>query len=160
MILTLKELSLAERAKRRLKFPNVPENVLSYQKYTDKTANGLTKCIKTWFDLQPNAQAERISVMGRMVDCRKTFIDIVGRQRVIGNTQYIPSSMKKGSSDLSCLYNGMTIKIEIKIGRDRQSDNQKKYQADIERAGGKYWIVTSWDDFITKIQTLCSNSSS
>lgn len=159
MILTFKDLSLAERAQRRAKYPSVPEHALIATKYSDKTANGLTKAIIKWFDVE-GWQAERISVTGRMLDKRKVVSDVLGHKRVIGSTQYIPSSMRKGSADISCIFHGKALKLEVKIGRDRQSDNQKKYQADIERSGGVYWIVTSWEDFISKITDLCQSLNS
>lgn len=43
--------------------------------------------------------------------------------------------------------NGKAVKIEIKIGRDRQSEAQKRYQEQIERAGGLYVIATSFEQF-------------
>lgn len=159
MITTLKQLSEAERAQRRLKYPSLPEAALTWTKYSDKTANGLTKAIIKYFEIE-GGQAERISVTGRVIDKRKVVSDVLGHKRVIGSTQYIPSSMRKGSADISCIFKGKALKLEVKIGRDRQSDNQKKYQADIEKSGGIYWIVTSWEDFINKIQSLCQSLNS
>jgi hypothetical protein len=40
------------------------------------------------------------------------------------------------------------VKIEIKYGKDRQSDVQKEYQASIERAGGVYIIVRTFYEFV------------
>ena len=37
--------------------------------------------------------------------------------------------------------------IEIKYGKDRQSDDQIRYQEMIEKAGGIYIIVKNFDDF-------------
>lgn len=39
------------------------------------------------------------------------------------------------------------MKIEVKHGRDRQSEAQKKYQADIEKAGGVYYVAKTFDEF-------------
>lgn len=39
------------------------------------------------------------------------------------------------------------MKIEIKHGKDRQSEAQKRYQADIEMAGGIYYIAKTFDEF-------------
>ena len=41
----------------------------------------------------------------------------------------------------------MSVKIEVKI-KDKQSEYQKKYQKNIEDAGGQYWLVYSFDEFI------------
>jgi hypothetical protein len=40
------------------------------------------------------------------------------------------------------------VKIEVKIGKDRQSDAQKRYQENIEKAGGTYYIAKNFDDFV------------
>jgi hypothetical protein len=40
------------------------------------------------------------------------------------------------------------VKIEVKIGKDRQSEAQKRYQENIEKAGGIYYIAKNFDDFV------------
>jgi hypothetical protein len=88
----LTELYLADQS---TKHPNFPIDKLAVRKYTDKTANGLTKCIIDFLNYS-GQQAERISTMGRVLDNRKTFVDVMGRSRTIGSTQYIPSTSTKG----------------------------------------------------------------
>ena len=55
--------------------------------------------------------------------------------------------MTKGSADISATIQGKSIKIEIKWGKDRQSPAQAKYQAEIEKAGGIYLIIHTFDEF-------------
>jgi len=43
---------------------------------------------------------------------------------------------------------GLCVWIEVKAGKDRQSEDQKKRQSEIERAGGFYFVARSTDDFI------------
>jgi len=140
-----------------LKYPNFPIDKLGVKKYTDKTANGLTNCIKDFLNFQGH-QAERISTMGRVLDNRKTFVDVMGRSRTIGSTQYIPGTGTKGSADLSGIIktkNNTIIpwKIEVKM-KDRQSEAQKKYQEQIINAGGHYSIVHNFDEFIEQYDEL------
>ena len=59
----------------------------------------------------------------------------------------------KGTADLHAMIGGKTVKIEVKYGKDKQSEAQKEYQARIERAGGEYWIVHTFDEFLAKMQT-------
>lgn len=115
--------------------------------YTDKTANGLTKCIVSWLMLS-KWQAERINVMGRPIDNTRIITDCIGRKRRIGSVQWIPSGVTKGSADISATVAGRSVKIEVKIGRDRQSEAQKEYQKKIEAAGGIYLIVRTFDEFL------------
>ena len=139
----LKALSLQQN---RLKHPNFPDNYRPVPKYSDKTANGLTKCIIDWINFN-GYQAERISTMGRVLDNRKTYTNVIGQNVTIGSTQYIPGTGTKGSADISATIKGRSVKIEVKIGKDKQSDAQKKYQADIERSGGVYLIARNFDEF-------------
>jgi hypothetical protein len=115
--------------------------------YTDKTANGLTKCIVHWLNLN-GWQAERISTTGRYIDNSKIVTDVLGNRKKIGSGKYIKGSGTNGSADISATIKGRSIKIEVKIGKDRQSDAQKKYQEMIEKAGGIYFIATDFDDFM------------
>lgn len=92
-------------------------------------------------------QAERISSMGRMIDNRKEYVDVVGFRRTVGSIGYIPGTGTKGTADISATIKGRSVKIEIKVGRDTQSDVQKEYQADVERAGGVYVIIRTLEQF-------------
>ena len=142
-------------------YPNVPKYAISAPKYEDKTANGLTKCIIDFLQLS-NHQAERINTMGRPIDNRKQVTDVLGRTKTIGTMTWGKSTATKGSSDISATIQGRSVKIEVKIGKDRQSEDQKIYQAKIESSGGQYWIVKNFDDFIKKyeefVESLKSNN--
>jgi hypothetical protein len=144
----LKQLKLNESIKKR---PNVPLYALesALPKYTDKTANGLTRCILEFLELC-DYQVERINTMGRPIDNRKQVTDVIGRTKTIGSMTWGKSTATKGSADISATIQGRSVKIEVKIGKDRQSQDQKNYQAKIEKSGGQYWIAKNFDDFIKK----------
>ena len=139
----LKALRLADT---KSKYPNVPEIALPKIEYNPNSANGLTKCILDFLNLSGH-QAERINTMGRMLDNRKTVTDVIGRQKTIGSTKYIPTTGTKGSADISATINGRSVKIEVKYGKDRQSSDQKSYQEQVEKAGGVYIIAKDFDSF-------------
>jgi len=130
-----------------IKYPRMPKEYIAKRKYTDANANGLTKCI-IHFVKANGYQAERISNTGRYIDNSKVVTDSMGFQKRIGSGQYIKGTGTNGTADISLTIKGKSIKAEIKIGKDRQSEAQKKYQADIERAGGIYIIVKDFDEFI------------
>lgn len=136
--------------------PLFPEAYLPVPKYTDKTANGLTKCVIEFLNLSGH-QAERISSMGRMIDKRKKSTDVLGRERMIGSLTYIKGTSTNGTADISSIINGKSVKIEIKIGKDRQSDAQKKYQQATEKAGGIYLITKSFDEFMEQYKMLSAD---
>ena len=145
--MTLKGLSLLKLTIDAIKYPNMPIDYIPLYKYTDKTANGLTRCIIDYLEFN-GCQAERISTTGRMVDNTKTFTNVIGITKQIGSKKWIKGSGTKGSADISATINGKSVKIEVKIGKDRQSEHQKKYQESIEKSGGIYLIAKSFEDFI------------
>ncbi len=134
--------------------PTFPEYARLQFKGKDNTTNGLTACV-TNFIKWNGYQAERISNTGRVLDNSKTVTDIMGQRRKIGSTTYIPGTGTKGTADISATIHGMSMKIEIKFGKDRQSEAQKKYQKSIEKAGGVYIIVREFDDFLAWYDDFC-----
>lgn len=128
------------------KYPNFPDNAIPQSRYSDKTSNGLTKCIKDFLTLS-GWQAERISSEGRVIDNRKIVTDVVGRMKQIGSVTRIKSSGRKGTADISATIKGRSVKIEVKIGRDSQSDKQEEYQREVESAGGVYLIAKDFESF-------------
>lgn len=55
-----------------------------------------------------------------------------------------------GSGDvIACIKpTGHHAEIEVKTGNDVQSEDQKRYQSRLERAGGTYILVKDLDDFL------------
>jgi hypothetical protein len=139
----LKDLALLDSKQRH---PSLPEYARCTRNYSDKTANGLTKCIIDFLRFS-GWQAERINCTGRPIDNTKIVTDILGDSRKIGSIKWLPTSGQKGTSDISAVIKGIAVKIEVKI-RDRQSEDQKSYQLTIERAGGRYWLVRSFEEFL------------
>lgn len=148
----MKPLEILKQLKlRQLKqdYPNVPDHAISQPKYSDGSANGLTKCIIEFLQLSGH-QAERINTMGRPIDSRKQVTDVIGRTKIIGSMTWGKSTATKGSADISATINGRSVKIEVKYGSDRQSEDQKRYQESIEKSGGQYWIAKTFDQFYEK----------
>lgn len=136
--------------RKRLMYPNVPEHAIPASKYSDKTANGLTKCVIDWLRLN-GWQAERINSTGRMIDQRQTVTNGIGQTKVIGSVKWIKGNGQKGTADISATIKGRSIKIEVKCeatGDRYQSQAQKQYQKQIEQAGGVYLIVRNFSQFM------------
>jgi hypothetical protein len=152
----LKELKALSLADSRRRYPNMPEEVRSCRNYTDKTSNGLTRAILDYLKFS-GWQAERVSNTGRYVDGSKVITDVTGFQRRIGSGKWIPGSGTRGTSDISAVISGKAVKIEIKM-KDKQSPDQKKYQESVEKAGGLYWLVRSFDEFLNLYNQLNGNN--
>lgn len=137
-----------------IKYPSFPEHAIPKKKWSDNSANRLTKCVIDLINYE-GYQAERISTQGTYVEGAKIKVGENERQL---KGKYIPSQGTKGSADISATIRGRSVKIEIKYGKDKQSDVQKAYQESIERAGGIYIIVCNFDDFVTWFDEFVSNN--
>lgn len=149
--MTLKQLSEQIAAKR---YANIPKHAWKQVKFSDSGANELTKAVLGYFELK-DIKAWRQASEGRFIR-GKQYKDWAGRSKE-EKGRYIPrSKAAKGSGDITAIIPplGRRLDIEVKYGKDRQSDDQKKFQAELESMGGIYIIVRTWEDFyhqITKI---------
>ncbi len=116
-------------------------------KYRDDTANGLTLCILDYIRLH-GGQAERINTTGVPIDRRREVTDIMGHRRTIGGIEWRKGGGTVGSADISATIRGRSVKIEVKIGKDKQSEAQKAYQHEVETAGGLYFIAKDFTMFV------------
>lgn len=51
-----------------------------------------------------------------------------------------------GQADIFCIIKGRFVAVEVKTNTGRQSDKQKLWQRNVERAGGIYILARSVDD--------------
>jgi hypothetical protein len=120
--------------------PNYPPDYIPKTMYKDSTANGLTRAICDFINYQ-GYQAERINTMGTAREKKTTAGKVIG-------VTWTKGTSTAGSADISATIKGRSVKIEVKIGKDRQSEAQKRYQENIERAGGIYIIAKDFDSFV------------
>ena len=112
--------------------------------WKDDSANGITQCITAFLNFS-GCQAERINTMGVYREGKK--IQVAENTRQLKGT-WTPSTSTKGSADISATIRGRSVKIEVKYGKDKQSEVQKRYQESIEQAGGTYYIAKDFDNFL------------
>lgn len=129
--------------------PNFPPDYHPKTLWSDKTANGLTKAIMSFIQFS-GYQAERINTMGVYREKKTTDGKLIGGSWTKGTST-------KGSADISATIQGRSVKIEVKVGKDRQSENQKQYQEAIERAGGVYMIARDFDSFVEWFDEFVKN---
>lgn len=128
----------------RTRYPSVPVHALPVPKYSDKKANALTKCIIDFVNFN-GGMAERVSNTGRWLK-GETVQNVIGITRHLPG-QYIPGAGLNGTADISATIRGRSVAIEVKVGRDMQSEAQKEYQQRIENAGGLYFIARNFEEF-------------
>jgi len=96
----------------------------------------------------------KVSVMGRQVST-STKTKYLGMDATVNNSSYIPSSTKKGTSDLIIGYKGRILYCEVKFSRsDRMSQEQQKFKAEVQAAGCRYEVVKTLSEFISIFATL------
>lgn len=114
----------------------VSEKLGVIKKYNDNTSNRLTECIIDFIQIVKCQQAERFHSSGI------PFID-----PKTGNQKFAKPITTTGTADIHATIKGISVKIEVKIGNDKQSPAQKEYQRSIERAGGLYHISRNFASF-------------
>ena len=85
--------------------------------------------------------------MGRPIDTRRTY-NVAGCIRQVGSLRWGKSTSTTGSADISAVVFGRAVKVEVKIGADRQREAQRCYQSAVERAGGLYFIAKDFNTFV------------
>lgn len=114
---------------------------------SDSKTNGLTQCVIKWIQLN-GYQAERISNTGRIIDTSRKVTNVVGQVGIIGGKKWIKGTGTNGTADISATIQGRSVKIEIKFGADRLSQDQIEYGNNVTRAGGVYLVVRDFDQFV------------
>jgi hypothetical protein len=109
--------------------PTMPIKAVVKEKFTDKDTNSLTRCIMAFMKLK-NHYIVRINTMGMMRGNTRTY-----------------STTQKGTADLHGILNGIHLSIELKMKNDFQSKDQEETQRQIEKAGGIYLLIRSFEQF-------------
>lgn len=129
----------------------------------DYIAKGRDKLIKKW--LNPYTPKERVmkdkNDPGLEKNIQKTILEYLTRKGIFhwrNNTGAITTQATsfskgrflqfgaKGSPDIICCVDGILVGIEVKTKTGVQSQAQKNFQTNLEKAGGRYHLVRSLDD--------------
>src|SRR3990167_8551310 len=57
------------------------------------------------------------------------------------------TSAKKGVADILSCFKGRLIAVEIKIGKDRLSDEQEGFMRNVQHAGGRSFVASHFEQF-------------
>ncbi|MBK8225399.1 MAG: VRR-NUC domain-containing protein [Candidatus Obscuribacter sp.] len=98
-----------------------------------ETANGITANIIRAVNMQPGCVAYRINNVGVWDESKQ-----IHRR----------CNTEKGLPDVIASIRGRFVAIEVKAGKDRLSEDQKRRAFEIEKAGGVYFEARSTDSFL------------
>jgi len=132
------ELEKLANEQARRDHPGMDPRYLAPRKFTDDNSNGLTIAIVTYIKLM-GGLASRLNNQG-------TYIKKLNR--------YIPSTSRRGLPDILGTYHGDSLFVEVKIGKDRQSEHQMKVETEQRNAGGLYFIAKDFEGFYNWFKTL------
>jgi len=144
----LNEMVKAEHLKSLEGNPRADMFAMLYEKHSDTSTAGLTKAVVKWLELH-NAQVERVENKGGIIPGKVVGVGFYGVKRTANKRIYSPN--KNGTADVHSVINGRAVKWEIKCKytKDRVRPKQLEYAESVRKAGGLYFIVTDFDNFIT-----------
>ena len=142
--MTLQELSEQYRVYKRKSCPSFPVEYIPKTKYDARTTNGLQAAITARINICNGSYAWRCNSVG-----------------ILRDGKWTTSGATKGISDISSVIRTNSGKIipafwEIKFNGDTQSSIQAKWQDRVEKAGGRYYIVQTWEQFDKLFNELIS----
>jgi hypothetical protein len=111
--------------------PNIDPRYLAPRLFRDDKAGPLTACVVKYIELM-GGWASRVNSTG---------IYDKNLQRFRTSTQ------KRGIADVIATYKGLSLQVEIKIGRDKMSEDQMKVQQQVQQAGGMYFVAHDFTEF-------------
>jgi hypothetical protein len=129
--LAMKRLKAAHLANFLIEKPDFPPHAIPAPKLSAKDTNGLTACVASWINWSGGA-AFRINSQGQ-------YDQKIGAFRKSGSTT--------GVSDIVAVVGGRFVALEIKFGRDKQSEVQKKFELRVIESGGIYQVISSLPGF-------------
>lgn len=116
--------------------------------YTDRTANGLTRCIIDFLTFSGH-YANRIGTQGQVrVQEVPRYNLLSGKVETMQKVSWTKGTTRKGTPDIDAVINGRAVKIEVKIGDDIMSEHQEKEQRKILAAGDLYFIARDMPSFL------------
>jgi hypothetical protein len=108
-----------------------------------------------------NALTDAVIKYMKALNCATARINTTGiYDQKLGKYRY--SGSTKGVEDVTCTMPvfingqkmGVTIAVEVKIGKDKMSEDQKARKEAVETAGGHYVVAKTFDQFKIDIDNI------
>jgi len=138
------------------RYPTTPKHALPPAKYSDTTSNGLTKCIVDFCMFIQVLHGVQVVAWRQGNEGRYRPGAVV--HNVMGKAIQLPGKwlpgLNNGIGDVTILLSGKFISVEIKIRKDKQKEDQESFEAKVDRAGGIYLQVKTFQDFYDKFTAI------
>ena len=125
----VKHLERMATAEAQSSHPAMRPEHLAPRRYRDDTTAWLTKCIVDYARLT-GAFASRLNNTG-----------------IYRNGRYTRSTARRGLPDVLITRDGMSLFVEVKVGRDRMSTWQEAVRDDQQKSGGLYYVARDFESF-------------
>ncbi len=126
----LRQLEMLVDAVKAARHSNLPAHARVKSKYSDKSANGLTRSIVDWFNYSGHFATRQQSTGQYRADLQR----------------FVPSRQFAGMPDIYAVVEGKAIHVEIKM-KDRLSDDQKEAIRRLRAAGAAVYVATDFQGF-------------
>ena len=115
---------------------------------SEKKANGLTQIIIKFLKLKGH-YANRISTQGQARRGKKAvrFEAFTNKVVYTDDIKWTKGTTTGGTPDIDAIIYGRAVKIEVKVGKDRMSEEQIKQMGAIEGSGGLYFVARDMQSF-------------
>ncbi len=128
----LQKLINLHEAMKREKYRNVPEHAIPKSSFDLTSANGLTKAILMWLELQGH-YCTRLQSQGQYNPTLQ---------------RWTKGTTRKGLADIMTIIDARHVMIEVKFGKDRLSKHQIDTKRDVEKSGGFYYVARDLESFV------------
>src|SRR6266850_897344 len=108
---------------------------------SEKTANGLTRLIMRFLKLKGH-YCNRINTQGQARTGKVLRYDPFTKKAIYSSeVKWTKGQTTRGTPDIDAIIYGKAVKIEVKVGKDRMSEDQIKQMGAIEESGGLYFVA-------------------
>ena len=131
MSVSLHHLVTLDLEARRAAHPTVPPFAITRHKFSDASANDLTKSIVRWFAVHGHFSTRLASTGTYREDLKK----------------FVASQQRAGLPDVFAVVEGRAVFVEVKHDKDQLSDVQEETIQALEQAGAMVFVARTFQGF-------------
>lgn len=126
------------------KHPLYPVKYMDIKQYRDNSANALTEAIVDYIRYL-GGNPSRINTQGQYHEGQVVESGLGYQVKTSG--KWAKSGSTKGVSDIWVTFQGKSVAVEVKFGKDTLSEVQKEWRDNHVKAGGIYIVAKTFQQF-------------